>query len=88
MPTMPGRASARGALIPFPPKGEPGNDTWAGDSWKTGSATTWVTGAYDPETNTVYWGTGNPGPDWNGDVRNGDNLYSDCLLALDADTGR
>lgn len=71
----------------IPTKGEPGNDTWAGESWKTGSATTWVTGVYDPESNTVYWGTGNPGPDWNGDVRKGDNLYSDCLIALDPDTG-
>ncbi len=70
-----------------PAEGERGHETWDGDSWKTGSATTWVTGAYDPETNLVYWGTGNPGPDWNGDVRGGDNLYSDCLLALDADTG-
>ena len=71
----------------IPAKGEPGNETWEGESWKTGSATTWVTGVYDPETNTVYWGTGNPGPDWNGDVRKGDNLYSDCLIALDPDTG-
>ncbi|MBI3282253.1 MAG: PQQ-binding-like beta-propeller repeat protein, partial [Acidobacteria bacterium] len=71
----------------IPNKGEPGNETWEGDSWKTGSATTWVTGVYDPETNTLFWGTGNPGPDWNGDVRRGDNLYSDCLVALDADTG-
>lgn len=70
-----------------PAQGERGIDTWAGDSWKTGSATTWVTGAYDPETNLIYWGTGNPGPDWNGDVRGGDNLYSDSLLALDADSG-
>ncbi len=71
----------------IPAKGEPGNDTWEGESWKTGSATSWVTGVYEPETNTVYWGTGNPGPDWNGDVRNGDNLYSDSIIALDADTG-
>src|ERR1051326_5890555 len=71
----------------IPSKGEPGNDTWAGDSWKTGSATTWVTGVFDPETNTVFWGTGNPRPDWNGDARKGDNLYSDSLLALDADSG-
>jgi alcohol dehydrogenase (cytochrome c) len=71
----------------IPVQGEPGNETWQGESWKTGSATTWVTGAYDPETNTVYWGTGNPGPDWNGDVRRGDNLYSDSLIALDPDTG-
>lgn len=71
----------------IPDKGEPGNDSWAGESWKTGSATTWVTGVYDADTNTLYWGTGNPGPDWNGDSRLGDNLYSDSLLALDPDTG-
>jgi alcohol dehydrogenase (cytochrome c) len=70
-----------------PAKGEPGVETWEGESWKTGSATSWVTGAYDPEANTLYWGTGNPGPDWNGDVRKGDNLYSDCMIALDPDTG-
>jgi len=71
-----------------PAAGEPGVETWAGESWKNGSATTWVTGSYDPESNTVFWGTGNPGPDWHGDKRNGDNLYSDCLLALDGDTGK
>jgi alcohol dehydrogenase (cytochrome c) len=71
----------------IPAKGETKSNTWSGDSWKTGSAATWVTGAYDPETNLIYWGTGNPGPDWNGDVRAGDNLYSDSLLALDADSG-
>jgi alcohol dehydrogenase (cytochrome c) len=74
-------------LWTIPAKGERGNETWAGDSWRTGSAATWVTGAYDPESNLIYWGTGNPGPDWNGDVRQGDNLYSDSLLALDADSG-
>jgi len=63
------------------------NATWSGDSWMIGGAATWMTGSYDPELNLVYWGTGNPGPDWNGDVRLGDNLYSDCVLALDADTG-
>jgi alcohol dehydrogenase (cytochrome c) len=71
-----------------PAAGEPGSETWAGDSAKTGSAATWVPGAYDPEQNIVFWGTGNPGPDWNGDARAGDNLYSDCLLALDGDTGK
>ena len=71
-----------------PAAGEPGVETWEGTSWKTGAATTWVTGVYEPESNTLYWGTGNPGPDWNGDVRKGDNLYSDCLIALDADTGQ
>jgi alcohol dehydrogenase (cytochrome c) len=72
----------------IPGPGEPGNETWKGDSWKTGSAATWVTGSYDPELNLLYWGTGNPGPDWNGDVRLGDNLYSDALIALDADSGK
>ena len=70
-----------------PGPGEPGNETWAGDSWKRGAATTWVTGSFDPELNLVYWGTGNPGPDWNGEVREGDNLYSDSLLAIDIDSG-
>jgi alcohol dehydrogenase (cytochrome c) len=70
-----------------PAAGERGVETWDGESWKTGSATTWVTGSYDPQQNLVLWGTGNPGPDWNGVVRKGDNLYSDCLIALDLDTG-
>ena len=71
-----------------PGPGEPGNETWSGDSWKTGGAPTWVTGSYDPELNLLYWGTGNPGPDYAGDLRKGDNLYSDCLIALNADTGK
>jgi alcohol dehydrogenase (cytochrome c) len=81
-----GKRAWRFWTIPGP--GEAGNKSWAGDTWKTGSATTWVTGAFDPESNLVYWGTGNPGPDWNGDVRSGDNLYSDCLIAVDADSGK
>lgn len=71
-----------------PAPGEPGNETWSGDSWKYGGATTWVTGSYDPELNLLYWGTGNPGPDYDGRVRKGDNLYSDCVIAVDADTGK
>jgi alcohol dehydrogenase (cytochrome c) len=71
-----------------PGPGEPGHDTWEGDSWQHGGAPAWVTGSYDPELNQIYWGTGNPGPDWNGEVRKGDNLYSDCVLALDPDTGK
>ncbi len=71
----------------IPGEGEPGNDTWSDDSWKTGGSATWITGAYDPDLNMIYWGTGNPGPDWNGDVRLGDNLYSDSALALNGDTG-
>ncbi len=71
----------------IPGKGEPGNDTWSGDSWMTGGAGVWNTGAYDPETNLTFWGTGNPAPDWDGRQRLGDNLYSNSVVALDADTG-
>jgi alcohol dehydrogenase (cytochrome c) len=70
-----------------PGDGERGIDTWSGDSWKRGGGSTWITGTYDPELNLVYWGTGNPGPDMNGDVRRGDNLYTCSVVALDADTG-
>ena len=70
-----------------PGPGQQGHDTWGGDSWKTGGAPTWLSGSYDPELNLLYWGTGNPAPDWNGDNRPGDNLYSCSLLALDAATG-
>ncbi|PWU05468.1 MAG: PQQ-dependent dehydrogenase, methanol/ethanol family [Terriglobia bacterium] len=68
--------------------GEPGNETWEGDSWKTGGGSVWVTGSYDPDLNLIYWGTGNPGPDWNPAVRRGANLYTDSVVALDADTGK
>src|SRR5207253_10198445 len=54
-----------------PAAGVGGSETWAGNSLKNGAATTWVTGAYDAEQNVVFWGTGNPGPDWNGDGRAG-----------------
>ena len=72
----------------IPGPGEPGNETWSGDSWKHGSGAIWVTGSYDPETNLTFWGTGNAGPDWNGDARLGDNLYTSSVIALDADTGK
>jgi alcohol dehydrogenase (cytochrome c) len=72
--------------VPYP--GEPGNETWQKESWKHGSASSWVTGSFDPDLNVVYFGTGNPGPDWNPDVRPGDNLYSCSVIALDADTGK
>ena len=72
----------------IPGPGEPGHDTWGeGDSWMHGGAPVWLTGSYDPELNQTYWGIGNPGPDWNREQRPGDNLYSDCVVALDADTG-
>ena len=80
-----GELEWRTHTIPGPD--HPDNQTWAGDSWRTGGSPTWITGAYDPVLNLVYWGTGNPGPDWNGDVRMGDNLYSDSALALNGDTG-
>jgi alcohol dehydrogenase (cytochrome c) len=72
----------------IPGPGEAGHDTWPGDTWRTGGGSTWVTGSYDPELNLVYWGVGNPGPDWNGDARPGDNLYTCSLVALDGDTGK
>jgi len=81
-----GKEAWRFYTIPGP--GEPGNETWAGDSWKHGGASVWVTGSYDPDLNLTYWGIGNPGPDYNGDDRAGDNLYSDSVVALDADTGK
>jgi alcohol dehydrogenase (cytochrome c) len=67
---------------------DPAAKTWAGDSWKHGGSPIWVTGSYDPETNTTFWGTGNPNAGWNGDNRGGDDLYSDSVVALDADTGK
>jgi alcohol dehydrogenase (cytochrome c) len=71
----------------IPSPDEPGGDTWKGDTWKLGGGSTWITGSYDPELNTVYWGIGNPGP-FNSAVRPGDNLYTCSVLALDPKTGK
>ncbi len=71
-----------------PSKDEPGGDTWLAESWMRGGGATWMTGTYDPATNTVYWGVGNPGPDLYGETRRGDNLYTAALIALDGDTGK
>jgi alcohol dehydrogenase (cytochrome c) len=71
-----------------PGPGEKGAESWSGDSYLHGGAPIWVTGSYDPTTNLTYWGTGNPGPDWDGAARLGDNLYSCSVIALDADTGK
>ena len=71
----------------IPTEGEKGVETWAGDSWKTGGGPAWVTGSYDPKTDILYWATGNPSPDWNGDARKGDNLYTNSVLALNPDNG-
>jgi alcohol dehydrogenase (cytochrome c) len=80
-----GKRVWRRYTIPGP--GEPGNNTWSGDSWSRGGSGIWATGAYDPDLNLVYIGTGNPGPDYHSESREGDNLYSCSMLALDADTG-
>jgi alcohol dehydrogenase (cytochrome c) len=80
-----GREVWRFHTIPGP--GEKGHETWKGDAWKTGGGSIWVTPSYDPALNLTYWGVGNPGPDWNPDVRPGDNLFTDSVVALDADTG-
>jgi alcohol dehydrogenase (cytochrome c) len=72
----------------IPRRGEPGSETWKGKELDHGGGPTWFTGSYDPELDTVYWPTGNPSQEYNGDARPGDNLYSDCILALDRKTGK
>jgi len=71
----------------IPAPGEPGSDTWKGDIWARGGGPTWLSGTYDPALNLLYWGTGNPNPDWDGESRPGANLYTDSLVALDPDSG-
>jgi alcohol dehydrogenase (cytochrome c) len=80
-----GKEAWRFNTVPGP--GEKGHETWDEDDWRYGGASVWVTGSYDPDLNLTYWGVGNPGPDWNPGQRPGDNLYSDSVVALDADTG-
>src|SRR5271154_2762237 len=81
-----GKPAWKTFTVPAP--GEPGSETWEKpDTWKTGGASTWMTGNCDADTNTVYWGTGNASP-WFGDQRPGDNLYTSSTLALDGDTGK
>jgi len=81
-----GKQAWRFYTIPGP--GEPGFNSWAGESWKIGGTGVWVTGAYDAEQNAIFFGTGNPGPDYHSGSREGDNLYSCSLVVLDADTGK
>ncbi len=71
-----------------PKRGEPGAETWGGKAIEVGGGATWLTGSYDPSTDTLYWPTGNPYPDTDGTERKGDNLYTDCVVALDAKTGK
>src|SRR5258708_7042486 len=81
-----GKLAWRFWTVPSP--GETGSESWPGDSWVHGGGTTWLTGSDDPALKLLYWGTGNPGPDWNGDSRKGDNLYTSSLVAIDVDTGK
>jgi alcohol dehydrogenase (cytochrome c) len=83
-----GTGARKWRFYTIPGPGEPGHDTWEGESWKTGGAPAWITGTYDAATNTTFWTTGNPSPSNRGEGRAGDNLYSNCLLALDPDTGK
>jgi alcohol dehydrogenase (cytochrome c) len=80
-----GRTAWKTYTIPAP--GEPGSETWRGDTWKTGGVSVWITGTYDPALNITYWGTGNAAQ-WIGDQRPGDNLYSASVMGLDVDTGK
>jgi alcohol dehydrogenase (cytochrome c) len=75
-------------LWTIPGPGEFGSSSWPGDAYLHGGGTTWMPGTYDPELNTVYWGTGNAGPDYDGDVRPGDDLYTASVLAIDPETGK
>jgi PQQ-dependent dehydrogenase (methanol/ethanol family) len=71
-----------------PRAGEPASDTWKGKAMEFGGGSTWLTGSYDPATRVLYWPTGNPYPDTDGSERQGDNLYTNCILALDLETGK
>jgi alcohol dehydrogenase (cytochrome c) len=75
-------------LWTIPGPGAFGSSSWPGDAYLHGGGTTWMPGTYDPELNTIYWGTSNPSPDYDGSVRPGDDLYTSCLLAIDPDTGK
>ncbi|HEX2465395.1 MAG TPA: PQQ-dependent dehydrogenase, methanol/ethanol family [Thermoanaerobaculia bacterium] len=72
----------------IPGPGEPGHETWTPSSWQHGAGATWLTGSYDADLDLLYWGIGNPGPDWNGDARPGDNLYTCSVLAIEPKTGK
>jgi alcohol dehydrogenase (cytochrome c) len=81
-----GKEAWRFWVVPKP--GEPGSETWQGKDIAHGGGPAWFTGTYDPQLDMLYWPTGNPGAEYNGDNRKGDNLYTNCILALDAKTGK
>ena len=85
---MPRPASGREYIIPAP--GEPGSETWKGNTnaWRTGGGAVWVTGTYDAATNQTLWGTGNPVPMFDPFYRPGDNLYTNSVISYDPDTGK
>jgi alcohol dehydrogenase (cytochrome c) len=78
----------RWKFFTIPGPGEPGHETWEKDAWRTGGGPTWITGSYDPSLDLVYWGVGNPAPDFQGNVRPGDNLFTNSVIALHASSGK
>jgi alcohol dehydrogenase (cytochrome c) len=78
----------RWRFMTIPGPGQPGHDTWADDSWRTGGAGPWMTGSYDPTSDVLYWGVGGPRPDFDASSREGDNLYSNSLVAIRGATGQ
>ncbi len=72
----------------IPGPGEVGHETWRSDAWQSGGGATWNTGSYDPSSDLLYWGVGNPAPAFSGDVRPGDNLFTNSVIALSASTGK
>ena len=84
--TATGKQRWRFQTIPGP--GDPGHESWKGESWRDGGGATWTTGSYDPELDLIYWGVGNPSPEFSGDVRQGDNLFTYSVIALHATSGK
>jgi alcohol dehydrogenase (cytochrome c) len=80
-----GKRAWRFYTVPDPQS--PGGDSWEGDSWKHGGGPTWLTGSFDPALGLLYWGVGNPAPDFNGESRKGDNLFTNSVVALNVETG-
>jgi alcohol dehydrogenase (cytochrome c) len=78
----------RWRFMTIPGPGEPGHDTWAGDSWRRGGAGPWMTGSYDPKSDVLYWGVGGARPDFDATTRAGADLYSDSLVAIQGSTGK
>ena len=83
-----GSGEHRWRFYTLPEPGQPGSGTWEGNSLHSGGAPTWLTGSFDPDLRLIYWGVGNPAPNFYGEYRKGDNLYSNSVVALDADTGK